>query len=243
MINFAPTECFKLRQIDYTPYGETDIGRKRSNNEDSLLLFDPGSKKNLHKVFVVTDGVGGRKNGEIASKTIVQEIFKAAKSGKYLTQDSLHHINKKISQGASTLVLAQQLRGSNKFLIDSAGDSSAILIDTVRKKVMELIQRDEDTWGRVTQVMGPEGSATAAFTRTNRSIIQLEPGQTLLLATDGLTKHFDTRKIKSANLLQLREAYEKDNKKFVKELINMANKAGGGDNITVIAIPYNQNLN
>ncbi|MBW1880287.1 MAG: protein phosphatase 2C domain-containing protein, partial [Deltaproteobacteria bacterium] len=46
-------------------HARTDVGLKRKHNEDSLLAADECG------VFVVADGVGGRKAGELASAITV----------------------------------------------------------------------------------------------------------------------------------------------------------------------------
>ncbi|MDH3884372.1 MAG: protein phosphatase 2C domain-containing protein, partial [Desulfobacterales bacterium] len=48
--------------------GITDIGRRREQNEDSLF-FDDGMG-----LYVVADGMGGHKAGEVASKLVVETI-------------------------------------------------------------------------------------------------------------------------------------------------------------------------
>ncbi len=48
--------------------GITDIGRRRDQNEDSLF-FDDGMG-----LYVVADGMGGHKAGEVASKLVVETI-------------------------------------------------------------------------------------------------------------------------------------------------------------------------
>lgn len=152
-------EVVKVNSYDRIPYGQTDIGRVRQNNEDALLLFDPEingtNRKGLHKVFAVADGVGGRSAGEVASRSIVVGVYEFAKAGEYIGNNELHFINRRIIQGASTLVLAQQLEGANDYLVYSVGDSSPILIDTSRDIVTELTRRDENPDGKVNQVMGP----------------------------------------------------------------------------------------
>ena len=52
-------------------HARTDVGLKRKHNEDALLADE------THGVFVVADGVGGRKAGEIASALTVN-AFQAA---------------------------------------------------------------------------------------------------------------------------------------------------------------------
>ena len=53
-------------------HARTDIGLRRKHNEDSLLAADE------YGLFVVADGVGGRKAGELASAIAVNTFQKAA---------------------------------------------------------------------------------------------------------------------------------------------------------------------
>ena len=48
--------------------GITDIGRRRDQNEDSLFIDDGMG------LYVVADGMGGHKAGEVASKLVVETI-------------------------------------------------------------------------------------------------------------------------------------------------------------------------
>jgi serine/threonine protein phosphatase PrpC len=55
----------------------TDIGRKRSSNEDSALSFLPEDPQLLAKkgaLFIVADGLGGQTQGEVASQLTVSII-------------------------------------------------------------------------------------------------------------------------------------------------------------------------
>jgi protein phosphatase len=54
--------------IRCTSYGETNVGRKRTHNEDNLLVFP---ERNL---FVVADGMGGHACGEVASEMVVSTM-------------------------------------------------------------------------------------------------------------------------------------------------------------------------
>jgi serine/threonine protein phosphatase PrpC len=54
--------------IDIESAGITDIGRRREQNEDSLF-YDDGMG-----LYVVADGMGGHKAGEVASKLVVETI-------------------------------------------------------------------------------------------------------------------------------------------------------------------------
>ncbi|MDF1565149.1 MAG: protein phosphatase 2C domain-containing protein [Deltaproteobacteria bacterium] len=63
----------------FTVVGQTDVGQKRENNEDSYLI-----RQDLN-LFVVADGMGGHAGGECASKlaveTIAQIVEKARGNG------------------------------------------------------------------------------------------------------------------------------------------------------------------
>ena len=48
--------------------GITDVGRKRTGNEDSLFLDDG------RKLYIVADGMGGHQAGEVASSLVVETI-------------------------------------------------------------------------------------------------------------------------------------------------------------------------
>jgi serine/threonine protein phosphatase PrpC len=49
-------------------FGATDVGRKRTNNEDAFTL------RPEHNLYVVADGMGGHSSGEVASQLAVSHI-------------------------------------------------------------------------------------------------------------------------------------------------------------------------
>lgn len=54
--------------LSFTVYGNSDIGRRRKVNEDSLLMVPEIG------LFAVADGMGGHSAGEVASKSAVESV-------------------------------------------------------------------------------------------------------------------------------------------------------------------------
>lgn len=61
--------------LDGTLYASQDVGKKRTNQEDStIILTHPANPE--FKFLAVADGMGGVEHGEIASKYTIQELSK-----------------------------------------------------------------------------------------------------------------------------------------------------------------------
>lgn len=58
-------------EITLTSFGKTDVGLKRPKNEDSFLIDDAIS------LFLVADGMGGHKGGDLASSMAVEIMRKS----------------------------------------------------------------------------------------------------------------------------------------------------------------------
>ena len=79
--------------------GITDIGKKRQGNEDALFLDDDLG------LYVVADGMGGHRAGEIASKLVVDTISKYIRSAANNGHDGPNRIlDQSLSQEANTLL-------------------------------------------------------------------------------------------------------------------------------------------
>ena len=55
----------------------TDVGRKRTVNEDNLGLLvppDDGLRQQIGSLFVVADGMGGHAKGEVASALAISAV-------------------------------------------------------------------------------------------------------------------------------------------------------------------------
>ncbi|MFO7990778.1 MAG: protein phosphatase 2C domain-containing protein [Thermoplasmata archaeon] len=54
--------------------GKSDVGQRKSLNEDSFGIWYTNVDDNERGIFIVADGVGGEERGEVASKTAVSTI-------------------------------------------------------------------------------------------------------------------------------------------------------------------------
>lgn len=62
--------------------GVSDVGRVRTNNEDSFRIVEPMN------LFILSDGMGGEAHGEIASSMAVETVEKCCNPGEGAKEDS-----------------------------------------------------------------------------------------------------------------------------------------------------------
>ncbi len=227
---------------------QTDPGKRRKQNEDSLLVLEKES------VFVVADGMGGHRGGQYASRLAVKTIGAAFEKN---TFDAAPH--KEIPAPASELARAMQMANSaifhesklrseltgmgttlcaarftpdkRRLYLGHVGDSRCY---RVRDGVMKQLTNDHTMadYG----VAGPEGAhlsrALGVWPTVPIDMIMASPklGDMYLLCSDGLTKMVADTTIATQLL------HEEDPKAAVERLVFFANAAGGKDNITVILL-------
>lgn len=146
--------------LNGTLFATQDIGKKRSNQEDAVLILEHPENPDF-KLIAVSDGMGGVELGDKASSYITQQLarwFKALPADLYSFPVEVQNLlNKKISQiscqiykdynegyrgirAGATLVTSIV---TQEYTINSTvGDSR---IYTIRDGRLELITRDEST--------------------------------------------------------------------------------------------------
>ena len=232
-------------------YCITDIGKRRSINEDCVYASDQ-PVGNLPNLLIVADGMGGHNAGELASRftveSIVDYIGKAAEDRPIpLLSYAIHHANENVIEkaktdksleGMGTTVVAATIQGSYLY-VANVGDSRLYLID----KNITQITRDHSLVEEMIRV--GELKREEARTHPDRNVItraigvkepvridffdmKLEKGDIILLCSDGLTNMVEDRDIlkivkKSGSL-----------KEAAGRLVTEANKNGGKDNISVV---------
>lgn len=221
----------------------TDVGRVRSNNEDSVFVSP--------RLIAVADGVGGAAAGEVASRTVIDAIVHLDKS---LLADPLDAaLERSVSDANQTLAFITSrrpaLRGMSTtltavalhegtFAIANIGDSRAYLL---REGELRQITRDDSyvqeliDGGHITQaeardhphrsvvMQALDGSETCRPTITREPA---QPGDRVLVCSDGLSDLVEDDDLRDALALpSLTDCAE--------TLIRLALAAGGRDNVSV----------
>jgi len=231
-------------------------GRKRTNNEDWLGAFRPDDARRLAtkgSLFLVADGMGGHRDGELASRRAVDMVIRTyfedpdpdvaasleraiqtANAALYAgTADGPQR-----GRGGTTLVAAIiRERGGTGLWIANVGDSRAYLL---RGRELRQLSRDH-SWAAAVAGGSPgggDGPGRHVVTRAlgQRSKVKvdlfahrLRPGDRLLLCTDGLTGPLPDAEIRA--IIQHRPPQE-----AARRLVQAANERGGPDNVSVIVV-------
>lgn len=230
-------------------FGKSDVGLKRSHNEDAWIARNDGG------VAVVADGMGGAAAGEVASRIFVEtatEVLFRKRSSEKETVESVeqafHLANMRILEHAKG---NPQCRGmgctaeaavffQHRYVVGHAGDSRTYLF---RQGKLKQITKDHS----LVQDQMDQGLIVEAEARNHphRNIIlravgvdealtvdvlcgEARPGDCFLFCSDGLTDMVDDRAIEDV-LLQAVDISQQ-----VENLIDLARSAGGHDNITVV---------
>lgn len=235
-------------------YAVTDIGLVRQNNQDyAFSQIQPIG--NLPNLFIVADGMGGHRAGDLASRVAVETIvdYVRKENGQKAIQimsgaikaanDVVLSMAKQSEEYAgmgTTVVMATII--DRLLYIANVGDSRLYVIST---KDIEQITRDHSlveemiTCGEldrneartykkkniITRAVGGMDALMADFFD-----VRLEEGDRVLLCTDGLTNMMDDEMIR-----QIVEK-EKDVEAAAKRLVEEAKLQGGSDNIGVVLI-------
>jgi protein phosphatase len=224
--------------------GATQTGNVRRLNEDSYLIREP--------LFMVADGMGGAQAGEIASRMTTEE-FAHARLVPPRGEDTLREVivaaNAKIHQRASsdstvagmgTTVAAALVGDDGRIAFAHVGDSRAYLLRDGELQrltedhslVGELVRQGELTEAEaehhpqrsvITRALGAEANV-----RVDTFTVDSEPGDVVLLCSDGLTTMVDEATI--GRLLYANS----DAAEAAAELVRAALAAGGEDNVTVV---------
>ncbi|HEX5990834.1 MAG TPA: Stp1/IreP family PP2C-type Ser/Thr phosphatase [Solirubrobacterales bacterium] len=223
----------------------SDTGRQRSANEDAVYVRSP--------IFVVADGMGGAQAGEVASKAAAEAFDRDLPDAppERVLRETIEAANREIHElahtdpsraGMGTTITAAIVDASNEEVcIGHVGDSRAYrlregrleqltrdhsLVEEMRRKGQLTDAQAEDHPQRsiITRALGPEPEV-----QVDVQTVPAQDGDVFLICSDGLTTMLDDETI--ARLLTRATSLQA----AVRALVDEANRAGGRDNITVVA--------
>ncbi|RDI96310.1 Stp1/IreP family PP2C-type Ser/Thr phosphatase [Meiothermus sp. QL-1] len=225
----------------------TDPGRKRALNEDAVAqcVMPYGG------IFIVADGMGGHRTGEVASQMAVSRIMEMLRRSEPSPQGLLEAYEaaneaiylagqKPESRGMGTTCTTLWL-DLPYALIAHVGDSRAYLLrdgeltqltqdhswvaDRVRQGLLTEEEARNHRWRNV--ITNALGSFPAA--RVDLVGLKVRPGDVFLLCSDGLSGVLEDRVLAEMILTHPPEP-------AVAKLIRLANDWGGPDNISAVVV-------
>ena len=237
-------------------YAKTDTGKVREMNQDAYYISDSSSEV---KLFILADGMGGYKGGEIASnlaikctKNYVENNFKDTPKDRenliQLVASSMEYANmivyekskeNKEFEGMGT-TLEVCLIYNNKIYIGHIGDSR---IYRIRKDFMRKLTTDHS----YVQKLVKDGTITKeeAEVHPKKNMLLKALGCNAFVEPDVSVKGFLkddiilissdglTNMVKQEDIFQIATG---NIEKAPQKLVDLANQHGGLDNITVIVI-------
>ncbi|MCX2186690.1 Stp1/IreP family PP2C-type Ser/Thr phosphatase [Limosilactobacillus pontis] len=232
---------------------QTDIGRQRSQNQDRVTQY---TDKNGNHLVVIADGIGGNQSGDVAAEMTIKRLghrFKVdsptepleairwfAREVQIINDQILKKSKEKINyQGMGTTMVAAIIF-KKTLVVANIGDSRGYLLhrstltqvtidhslvnelvisgDITEEEALELPQSNI-----ITRAIGISKDAQIEVNR-----FDFNPGDQLLMCSDGLFKTVEKRDMVAV----LRQPISLKAK--CAQLVDMANSAGGPDNITVL---------
>lgn len=234
--------------------GKTDIGKTRTNNEDYFAIRDQCL------LYIVADGMGGHKGGEVASRTATESILtffsplfcKKISSNpeeiRHALIGAFHHANDMVIEMSSTnddlqgmgCTLVACLIDDDTLYTCHVGDARCYLAN---EQTITQITRDHTftSDGKVASNGGGKKTKKQSNMLT-RAIgfpfpedpdyhsHKIESGNKIVLCSDGLWNMVENQIIYQV----LRESITPE--QACDKLVKMANNNGGRDNITAVVI-------
>ncbi|MDX2093402.1 MAG: Stp1/IreP family PP2C-type Ser/Thr phosphatase [Kofleriaceae bacterium] len=235
--------------------GDTNVGKVRTANEDSMIV---DAQRGL---YVVLDGMGGANAGDVASQMARDAIHQYVKHT-LSTMDPKLVLSSAIQAGSAavfaeaqanrekhgmgTTCVACLLVDAQRAIIAHVGDSRAYLLRHGRLQALtkdhtiveELVSRGmlsgEDAERHPYKNVLSRNLGARPEARVDVLDLELKPGDRLLLCSDGLYGYASAEAIQY--LLGSGDAPEH----VARDLIELALRGGGGDNVTTIVLEVPQ---
>lgn len=230
----------------------TDTGRVRPHNEDTVGVkrLPTADRPGL---YIVADGMGGHKSGDVASKLAVNTVLREFDN--HASQDYhgwlrrtletanqvVYQYNVTLESNMGTTLVAALVIGLEIHLAH-VGDSRAYLISgdqiwqitndhSVVKELLRAgaitpeVAEHHPSKHMLTQAIGLDETV-----HVESSLISAQPGDYLVLCSDGLSNEVTDEQL----LTIVNGAHSAD--EACEQLMNAADQAGAHDNVTVIVV-------
>ncbi len=236
-------------------FGITDIGASRKYNQDYSLECDEPIG-NLDNLYVVCDGLGGHNAGEFASCNSAELFFDIAEESDSrmplsILKEAITKVNEIIYkkgkepeyEGMASTLVGVTVKDDTAYVVN-IGDSRAYLIGDEMVQITwdhsyvgELIRsgkmtEDEARFHKknnvVTRAIGAESKVEPDYFQ-----VKLEDDEIILLCSDGLYN------MVSESTIQAVVNADASLRAKAEKLVDLANEAGGKDNIAVVLISKN----
>ena len=237
-------------------FAKTDIGKAREKNQDYYYVSEENDEP---KIYILADGMGGYKGGEVASKLATESVKKYIQSNFDSIIKDKESILKLIASAveyANMVVYekskeTQELEGmgttlevcliyNNKAYIGHVGDSR---VYRIRNEVIRKLTKDHSYVQQL--IEDKKITREEAKTHPKKNMITRALGCTPYVEPDLRARNFEKGDIfilcsdGLTNMVEEKQIYEiikEDIHNAAERLVDEANQAGGYDNITVIII-------
>lgn len=244
-----------------TAYGLTDIGRKRSVNQDTLgnRVGQFAALRDGHGLlYAVADGMGGHAHGEVASAIAIDTIFdryyategaqgipRALDGALRASNTAVYAAGRAAGGGTMGTTLTAVVLHGTFLYVGNIGDSRTYLVRGGRIKQLSQdhsLVGEQLRRGLLTEEQARASTIRNVITRAVGHNEEVEPdifaftveaGDRLLLCSDGLHGL-----VENGELAQIVGTGPLD--EAVRALIALALERGGPDNITALAISIDQ---
>ncbi|NJD56793.1 MAG: serine/threonine-protein phosphatase [Nitrospirae bacterium] len=232
---------------------KTDTGLVRINNQDAVLVDE------AHGIFLLADGMGGHRAGDVASALAVNEALAFIRKELSRTTDDpdvsgilegailrAHRVIQEKAmtdsslEGMGTTLVELFLQGNTAYICH-VGDSRAYLF----RGTLQVLTRDHNLGGSYVgrgnmkrEEVPPylwhmltQALGARECPVPDKKVLELEQGDILLLCSDGLTGMLSDDEIGS-----IMRGHRDSLGRMLDILIRDANSRGGRDNISAIAV-------
>tara|TARA_Y100001970_G_scaffold187655_1_gene228292 strand:+ start:1879 stop:3108 length:1230 start_codon:yes stop_codon:yes gene_type:complete len=227
----------------------TDVGKIRKMNQDFLAVSD--------SLFIVADGMGGHRGGEIASEIAVKKLFDRKRYSTVQSfRDQVIEANTAVRAEAETnseldgmgttlcgITMIESSAGkAEKLAVANIGDSRIYLLSQDRfsqvtedHSLVEEMRRE----GKITEQEAENHPYRNIITRalginTEATVdcweLPIHKDDRFLLCTDGLSNE-----VSAAEIRHTLEVVDNP-QEAAEQLVSLANANGGNDNITVVIV-------